>query len=1400
MAKVVPFRLARREHETAAGVVVGRAEGSYNGPIVSTQVATIIQQGKPFVVGEWLVEPSLNRLTRGGESVQLELRAIDVLLCLVEHAGEVVGKDTLLDTVWRTEFVSDNTLMSRIGQLRAALGDDAQNPRYIETIRKRGYRLIAEVHPVPSSGEASQAIPVSASQPEQEQNPYPGLAAFTEVDADRFFGREAEEAELWRKISARRLVAVIGPSGVGKSSLLRAGVAARAPPGWRVVVFTPGEAPTLSLARALAPDHAGDPAAMARLLGFSDSDTALAVVSRWRGEFDEVVLVVDQFEELFTLNPLEVQASFIELLSRLVDAADVHLVLAMRDDYLYRCQRYPQIAPIFKDLTPLGPPAGEGLRRAIKEPAGRQLYRFESELLVDRMIAEVEGERGALPLMAFAVHRLWEERDREEHLLTEDAYEHIGRVAGALANHADATLERIGFDRLPVVRELFRNLVTSEGTRAIREVDELLSVFPGDQRLSAEDVLRELIDARLLTSYKHDGDGGSLRQVEIIHESLLTSWPRLVRWQTQDADSARLRDELRQAARTWDDHERASDYLWTGKAFTELSVWREDYPGGLTDLEEEFADASTARARGGIRRRRLAAAALLVAATVVALVFGVLWRRSVQEARRAEAAKLLALGQLHLEDYPTATLAHAIASLELTDTAEARQLALRSLWEGPTAIVVSESDTFQAAFARSGDWLVQNLQSQGAEGHLRVVTKNGSGTLLPRIHDSPLVNVDLNPEGTVMYTAPLGGGTETRENAVLWSLPDGRRLNESWFEPSQRVWAWVKGWSWSRNHLVVLVREGDQLHAYALGFDGTTDRLGTIEFSEPAGVGIGSLAMDRNTGRRIAALDGDRVVVIEIAERGLSEPRVLGRHEGKGHRVAFDPDGRSLATASSDGKIRIWDPAGTGPSEEIDGPPNIDHMEVSSVASRLEAYALDEGTLIAWVWLLEDGGARLLRRFECGPKHGFVSNAVTIGWDPSRRLFAKSGPGKTVRLWSLGAPADAEPLVLRRGDVGSSLGHAFHRGSQWLATAQMPGLILWPLSRGYPRIIAVHRDTVYNVTFAPAGEWLASGSEGGMLQLTPLVGEVPEATTFVHESWHIRSLSASPDGKSILVGRQYGGAALFPVDGGPSASLGAMDHVYGVTFSPDGQLAAVSGWGADSKTKLHVFRTDTFEETAVLEPYETVAVLSLDERHGFLPDGRLLSAGLGGLWASDPTTGASELLFEGICTAFASSADGRRIALVARAAEDNRAPSRVVLLDLDAGTETHLANYGNKMFAVAMNAAGTTIVTGDHDGTVRVGSADGADPHLLLGHEGFVVDVDIDPLGRWVASGGEDATVRIWPMPELSKPPLHTLPHDELIAKLKTLTNVRVVRDEESETGWTLTHDPFSGWETVPTW
>ena len=223
----------------------------------------------------------------------------------------------------------------------------------------------------------------------------------------------------------------------------------------------------------------------------------------------------------------------------------------------------------------------------------------------------------------------------------------------------------------------------------------------------AEEVLRELIDARLLTSYEiQEEDREPTRRVEIIHESLLAAWPRLVRWQTQDADGAQLRDQLRQAARSWDEHGRPDDLLWTGTAYREFALWRERYPGGLTAIEEAFAAAMTSLAT---RRRRGGASG---DADRLRLARGPrggrrLWRRSVQQTRRAEAAKLLALAQLRLERDATEALAYATASLELADTPEARGLAVRALWAGPPARVLTAelNAAKDPVFSPDGRWL-----------------------------------------------------------------------------------------------------------------------------------------------------------------------------------------------------------------------------------------------------------------------------------------------------------------------------------------------------------------------------------------------------------------------------------------------------------------------------------------------------------------------------------------------------------------------------------------------------------------------------------------------------------------------------------------------------------------------
>jgi WD40 repeat protein len=191
--------------------------------------------------------------------------------------------------------------------------------------------------------------------------------------------------------------------------------------------------------------------------------------------------------------------------------------------------------------------------------------------------------------------------------------------------------------------------------------------------------------------------------------------------------------------------------------------------------------------------------------------------------------------------------------------------------------------------------------------------------------------------------------------------------------------------------------------------------------------------------------------------------------------------------------------------------------------------------------------------------------------------------------------------------------------------------------------------------------------------------------------------------------------------------------------------------------------------------------------------GRIITSGLSGVRIWNLADGASRFLGEGLTASI--TRDDRRLFV---ADSDLKSNGWAGVYDLETGAFRPLPSHERATF-ITLNPTETTVVTGGFDGVARVSSHEAGEPHLLFGHDGWV-DVEVSPDGRWIASGGDDGSLRLWPMPDLSKPPLHTLPRDELIAKLKTLTNLRVVRDEETTTGWKLTVDPFPGWETVPSW
>ena len=932
----------------------------------------------------------------------------------------------------------------------------------------------------------------------EERSPYPGLSSFTEEDKGRFFGREEEVEALWRKLHGRPLLAVIGPSGAGKTSFVRAGVVASKPDGWAAIVATPGDAPLRSLGQALAPHLASDPDVLRKLVTFEDPETAFELLSRWRRSHEEALVVVDQFEELFTLNPLESQARFATLLGRLAGEANIHVLLSMRDDFLMRCHEHKALAPVFESLTPLGAMSREGLKRALVEPASRRGYRFEDEALVDEMIGAVEGARGALPLLAFAVSRLWERRKPEEKLLTRDAYRDIGGVAGALAQHAEETLERIGGAMEPTVREVFRNLTTAQGTRAALDREELLSALP--DRAAAEAVLSRLIDARLLTSWETEATEGqpARHRVEIVHESLLSAWPRLVRWQTQDADGAQLRDQLRQAAHLWEERGKTDDLLWTGTSYLDYRVWRARYPGKLSSLEEDFASAMAALAERKKRRRRTAVGSVLVALTLGLGVMGVFWNQARVHGVRAEAAKLLAMAQLEAEVDPTTALAYVTKSVELDDTQAARFFALRILQSAPAASVVAQASS-HACFSPDGEWLAA---MQGKE--IVLLNQDGREPLTISLGESSsrASGLAFGPDGR---TLSVFFGDELR----LLSVPDGREVRHvKYGEAVGR--AMFPGQATKR--------DGKRLTFFRRPLDGGEQRLiGTLELPEFGG------GVDFN--EELMAYGIGRKVYLRSPARWDSPPRLLGEHPAEMANVSLSLGGQRLATVDKSGEIRIWDTASTSgrplrilPAPAARGPAGYYTVWYSTARWIISDTLLGgHGVLRLWDLAAPTGAEPLVLRsktpsLELGvmDPQGRGCSAIAYGSD-DRRLF-----------WPL---PSSRPQVIewREGEIMSV---AFTADGTTLVTAGFQGDVrAWSLSGKNAeafRVLAKANRVPSRIAAAPTRRQIVLASDGGRVQVIPVDGGEPRELEGLQSTR--RDVAFSPDGRRVAAAPMRGPA------------------------------------------------------------------------------------------------------------------------------------------------------------------------------------------------------------------------------------------------------------------------------------
>jgi hypothetical protein len=501
----------------------------------------------------------------------------------------------------------------------------------------------------------------------QDASPYPGLHAFQESDANRFFGRAPDVAAMVARLRDQPLVGVVGPSGVGKSSFVRAGVvpALKASgEAWEAIVVRPGRQPLAALVgvmESLRESRDSDPVLdddPIRRLRLEPGTLGARLRARARRRRCQILLFVDQHEELYTLasDPTE-RTAFTACLAGAADDASgpLRVIVSMRSDFLDRAAEDPRfVSELTHGLLFLQPPNRAGLEQALVAPIEMLGFGFEPGI-VREMLDVLEATPGSLPLLQFTAAKLWETRDTSRRVLTRDSYLAMGGVAGALATHADEVLAAYSAADQKIVRSIFQRLVTPERTRAIVEVNDL---GPGLQG-----IVDHLVASRLLVVHTR-GEGAAA--VELVHESLIKSWPKLGRWLDENQEDASFLAQLRAAAKQWEQKERVEGLLWRNEAHAEARLWRARYPQReLPPREQDFLNAVFALASRATRRRRAIVATAMAALVAVTIVVGYLYVRAStaeQTARDNEGAALAA--QKAAQDNEAAARAAKDAELE----------------------------------------------------------------------------------------------------------------------------------------------------------------------------------------------------------------------------------------------------------------------------------------------------------------------------------------------------------------------------------------------------------------------------------------------------------------------------------------------------------------------------------------------------------------------------------------------------------------------------------------------------------------------------------------------------------------------------------------------------------------
>ncbi|MGA2925788.1 MAG: BTAD domain-containing putative transcriptional regulator [Solirubrobacteraceae bacterium] len=1065
--------------------------------------------------------------------------------------------------------------------------------------------------------------------------PFKGLASFDSSDAEFFCGRERVVSDLVARLAEWTLVGILGPSGIGKSSLLRAGLlpalragALPASGGWRQVLVRPGEHPCDELARA-----------------FGDGGLGGALARLSAGE--RIVIAVDQLEELFTVCRRDDERQ--AFLAQLAAAARDHerrafVVCALRADFYGRFGAYEAFAQLLSQSHVLvGPMDREQLSQAIELPAARAGLELD-RALVDALVADVVHEPGGLPLLSTTLLELWLARDGRT--LRFGSYRATGGVRGAVSRLAEAAYMQLGERQRPVACNLLLRLAGGEDGALVRRRVALTELERVD---GAERVLSALTAARLLTVI--DGE------VELSHEALLREWPRYRAWLDEDRVGRRLHAHLTAAAGEWDARGRDAGDLYRGARLTAALDWVAQHREELNRIEREFIDCSRLQADREARRQRsqnrrlrfllIGTGCLLFVSILAGVVALIKQHNATDDAHLAAAEARSALGrQLGAEavNEPRIDVAMLLAreAVTLDRSPQTEGTLLSTLLRSPAVIgtfalpadaapllalspdgetlAVADADADELHFYDAethsvqrpplSDFVGNQAPTYSADGSLLVypagafLVVRDARTLalvakLPfdaqftqvQTAQSPDGSILISPDDSAVYDAywlTNAAGQPAAAYVDRWSLPSARRMSTTRIGAGALLALRLVD---AGKRLVVVATSGVRVYdARSLAPVASVDPA-----SMPAQPSAAAISPDAAT-----VVIGSQTGSVSFVDLTTGHVRrSLRAQTGSVTGVAYAPDGVTVVSFGDNNQIVVWDARAAAPATVLDGPlGQVENAAVSPDSATLYTASLG-GVMLAWDLT---GRQRFGRRSQLGPQRSCCDlispRAPPLAVSPDGASFAvRLGPA-TVGVFSTDTlqrrasftvgPADRAITALAWSPDGSQLAVAGHGG-----LAQ-----LWTVS-GAPRLVrqlrglgplAKQPDAIQAIAFSPDGRLIAASDDN---ETTSGQGTaaVPLAT--------------------LAIWRAHSGALAASIDLGPGNGPGGSDVL---AFSPNGKLLAVSLLHGG----VRVLDTATYSlERQLSDPGNDIISLA------FAPDGTLATGTIAGtveLW--DPATGA----------------------------------------------------------------------------------------------------------------------------------------------------------------------------------